>query len=135
LLYFISNLLIGLSIFLYQTGKPYTLILNVVATLALLVTMYMLYSETWNGWVMKNLVGAVLGWAVIGALMSLGQWAVVDLKMERNLQAIIFFFLAAFSILSFAIWNRYDGAGKTKPIIGLCASGGALILLSAVVAW
>jgi hypothetical protein len=55
--------------------------------------------------------------------------------MNRNLQAVVFFFLASLSVLSFAIWNRYDWSGKNKSVVGVCASGASLIVVSACVAW
>jgi hypothetical protein len=81
------------------------------------------------------MVGVVLGWALIWALLSLGQWVVHDLKMNRNCQTIFFFILAVLGIIAIAVWNQYEGYGKWTMIYGLAFSGTTLILITAIATW
>ncbi len=136
ILYAVANLLIALYLFLYQTAKRFTLFLTALVSVALAVTMQWLFIETADlktdieDLIIRNLVGAVLAWSIVYALITVGQVMVHELGLNKKCQT-VFFYIAAIGIfVGLAVWNKQKYA-KWEELIGYFVCAGLLLLFAA----
>jgi len=78
--------------------------------------------------IIRNLVGGIGAWALIYALLTLGQ-LFVSLGFNRKIQTILFFILGILGVALIAYWNRQEYAGW-KDLIGFIGVGAFLLLFS-----
>jgi hypothetical protein len=83
----------------------------------------------------RNLIGVVLSWGIIWSMMSLGQWFVHDLGMNKDRQAILFFISTFGVLVGCVFWNHNEEEGKWNIHYGYCYFSTASLLLSAFTAY
>lgn len=109
--------LLALYVFLYQLPSRFTLFLTSIASVALAVDVQWLFIETEDmadgttEIVIRNLVGAVGAWAVIYALLTIGQFLVYTVGINKAFQAACFFIVGTLLIAGIAFWNRTSYCG------------------------
>jgi len=112
LLYAVGCVLLAAYVFIYTLTNRFTLFLTSILAVLLAVDMQWLFIETatmvQNGIsdeIIRNIVGGVGAWAIIYALLTLGQ-LLVSCGFNRKVQAILFFITAILAIGGIAFWNR-----------------------------
>ena len=135
ILYAVGCLLLAGYVFIYSLTNRFTLFLASGIAVALAVDMEWLFIETrsmnQNGisdQIIRNLVGGIGAWAVIYALLTLGQ-LFVSLGFNRKVQAVLFFILGILAIGLIAYWNRTSYA-EWKDLIGFIGVGAFLLIFS-----
>ena len=135
LLYAVGCLLLAGYVFIYTLTNRFTLFLASGLAVALAVDMQWLFIDTrtmtQNGisdQIIRNLVGGIGAWALIYALLTLGQ-LFVSLGFNRKIQTILFFILGILGVALIAYWNRQEYAGW-KDLIGFIGVGAFLLLFS-----
>lgn len=137
ILYSAANILLSLYVFLYQCTSKFTLLLTTLASLALAIDLQWLFIETtdmgqtFGDVIIRNFVGAVGAWAVIYALLTMGQFFVYTIGINKKFQSICFFISAILLIAGIAFWNKTSYC-EWNEAIGFIAVGVFLILFAAL---
>jgi hypothetical protein len=136
ILYGAADILLALYVFFYQCTSRFTLLLTTAAAAALMIDAQWLFIVTADmadgltNLVIRNLVGAVGAWAIIYTLLTLGQFLVYTLGVNKTCQTVCFFIAAVALIAGVALWNKLSYC-EWEEAIGFIATGVFLILFAA----
>lgn len=136
ILFAVANVLLALYVFFYQLTSRFTLFLTTIASLALAIDLEWLFIETADmadgipGIVIRNFVGAVGAWALIYALLTMGQFLVHTLGINKKFQAVCFFVTGILLVAGIAYWNKTAHC-EWNELIGFIAVGVLLLLFAA----
>jgi tryptophan-rich sensory protein len=83
-----------------------------------------------SDFIIRNFVGAVGAWAVIYTLITLGQFLVYTIGVNKTFQAVCFFIAGILLIVGIALWNRHSYS-TWGELIGFIGVGTLLLLFSA----
>lgn len=137
ILYLVANILVALYIFLYQLTSRFTLFLTSIVAVALAIDVQWLFIETssmQNGFsnlVVRNLVGAVGAWAMIYALLTVGQFLVYTVGFNKTFQAICFFIAGILLLGGISFWNKSSYC-EWDEVVGFTAVGMILLIFCAM---
>jgi hypothetical protein len=137
ILYAVANVLLSLYVFFYQLSSRFTLFLTTLASVALAICLQWMFIETADmaegtpGIVIRNFVGAVGAWALIYALLTLGQFLVHTLGINKTFQAVCFFVSGVLLVAGIAYWNKTSYC-HWNELIGFIAVGVLLLLFAAM---
>lgn len=112
ILFAVGCLLLALYVFLYQFENGCTLLLTTIAAFALAVDLEWLFIETASmkdgtgDLIVRNFIGAVGAWGLIYFLITLGQFLVYTIGINKTFQAIAFFISAILITFLIAFWNK-----------------------------
>lgn len=136
ILFSVANVLLALYVFFYQLTSRFTLFLTTIASVALAIDLEWLFIVTADmtdglpGIVIRNFVGAVGAWALIYALLTLGQFLVYTVGINKKFQAVCFFVAGILLVAGIAYWNKAVYCNWNE-LIGFLAVGVLLLLFSA----
>jgi hypothetical protein len=137
ILYAVANILLAVYVFLYQCPSRFTLFVATLAALALAIDLQWLFIQTKDmtdgtgDLIIRNFVGAVGAWAIIYTLLTMGQFFVHTLGINKTFQAICFFILGILLIAGIAYWNKSSYC-QWNEAIGFIAVGVLLLLFAAL---
>lgn len=137
ILFAVACILLSLYVFLYQITSSFTLFLTTLASIALAVDLQWLFIVTADmadgtpGIVIRNFVGAVGAWALIYALLTLGQFLVHTIGINKKFQAVCFFVLGVLLVAGIAYWNKSTYC-EWNEAIGFIAVSVFLLLFAAL---
>lgn len=137
ILFSVGSVLLALYVFLYQLTSRFTLFLTSFVSVALAVDLQWLFIETtgmgdaFGEKLIRNFVGAVGAWALIYALLTLGQLFVHTIGVNKTFQAIAFFIAGILLIGGIAYWNKTSYC-QWDEAIGFISVGVLLLLFCAL---
>ena len=137
ILYAVANVLLALYVILYQLTSRFTLFLTSIAATLLAVDLQWLFIETADMTagndeiVVRNFIGAVGAWGLIYALLTLGQFVVHTIGVNKYFQSVGFFIAGILLVAGIAFWNKSKFSGWAQ-LIGFIAVGAFLLIFCAL---
>ena len=128
-----ASLFFGIYLWVYQTGKDYTLLLSSILMILVAAACYLLsvgtFHDSHNLVILANIVGVAEGWALIWALYVLGQLMIYKFDMSRKSQNIFFFIAAIVLIIIRILSPSFNGKISIVHFIGFLLMTVILLIL------
>lgn len=110
-LYFFANLFLALFVFIYQLGSRFALFIAMLVSVILAFNLEWLFIESGHiqdeavDLFIRNMIGVVGAWTLLFCLLTMGQFFVHSVGMDRKFQSICYFIAGIGMLLFIAIWN------------------------------